>query len=110
MPLVECRECGHQVSSEAVACPHCGCPRPAWTVADSTTTPPTSAGNQDRQQEAAIRCTSQVLPAPNKGKRELSSGALAAAVAMVPIAPVGALVLVPIIGLVWGRDYLRWRA
>jgi hypothetical protein len=29
-----CRECGHQVSEQAFACPHCGSPypaRPAWT-------------------------------------------------------------------------------
>ena len=28
MPLIECRECGRQVSTEATACPHCGCQRP----------------------------------------------------------------------------------
>jgi membrane protein YdbS with pleckstrin-like domain len=29
MPLIECRECGRRVSTEASACPHCGVPRPA---------------------------------------------------------------------------------
>ena len=29
MPLIDCRECGRQVSTEATACPHCGVPRPA---------------------------------------------------------------------------------
>ena len=33
MPLAACRECGGQVSLQAVACPHCGAPypsRPDW--------------------------------------------------------------------------------
>ncbi len=29
MPLVSCRECHNQVSTEAVACPRCGAPRPS---------------------------------------------------------------------------------
>lgn len=28
MPLAQCRECGKEVSTEAVLCPHCGVPRP----------------------------------------------------------------------------------
>lgn len=28
MALVNCRECGHEVSTSALACPHCGAPRP----------------------------------------------------------------------------------
>ena len=28
MAFVACRECGAQISSEAVACPRCGCPSP----------------------------------------------------------------------------------
>lgn len=29
MPLTSCRECGHQVSTEAPTCPSCGVPEPA---------------------------------------------------------------------------------
>lgn len=29
MALVECRECGKEVSTEAKTCPHCGTPKPA---------------------------------------------------------------------------------
>lgn len=29
MTLVKCRECGNQISDEAVSCPHCGVPNPA---------------------------------------------------------------------------------
>jgi uncharacterized membrane protein YdbT with pleckstrin-like domain len=29
MALAACRECGKQVSTEALSCPHCGVPRPA---------------------------------------------------------------------------------
>jgi hypothetical protein len=34
MALQPCRECGRDVSTEAISCPHCGAPRPAeaeWT-------------------------------------------------------------------------------
>lgn len=31
MALVECRECGREVSTEATACPHCGVPSPGVT-------------------------------------------------------------------------------
>ena len=39
MPLVACRECGQQVSTEATACPHCGCPRPAEFTSTLDTLP-----------------------------------------------------------------------
>lgn len=26
MPIIECRDCGHQISDAAAACVHCGCP------------------------------------------------------------------------------------
>ncbi len=29
MALAKCRECGNRVSTEAAACPRCGCPRPS---------------------------------------------------------------------------------
>ncbi|MBI3420008.1 MAG: hypothetical protein HY053_07755 [Proteobacteria bacterium] len=29
MSLHPCRECGHEVSDDALACPHCGCAHPA---------------------------------------------------------------------------------
>lgn len=29
MSLVSCRECEHEISTEALSCPHCGAPRPA---------------------------------------------------------------------------------
>src|SRR5437016_4720018 len=29
MPLAACRECGHDVSTEATSCPHCGVPSPS---------------------------------------------------------------------------------
>lgn len=29
MPLTQCRECNHEISSEAKVCPHCGCPTQA---------------------------------------------------------------------------------
>lgn len=32
MSLTTCRECGREVSTEAVACPHCGAPGPAGPV------------------------------------------------------------------------------
>jgi len=32
MSLYECRECGGQVSDQAVSCPHCGAPYPARLV------------------------------------------------------------------------------
>src|SRR5688572_28978052 len=33
MPLTQCRECNHQISSEAEMCPQCGCPiQPRKTV------------------------------------------------------------------------------
>ena len=28
MALTKCRECGQEISSEAVSCPHCGAPKP----------------------------------------------------------------------------------
>jgi hypothetical protein len=32
MALIDCAECGKRVSDKAVACPHCGNPKPAaWT-------------------------------------------------------------------------------
>ena len=34
MALGNCRECGNQVSSEAVSCPHCGLPKPVAVAAD----------------------------------------------------------------------------
>jgi hypothetical protein len=32
MALINCRECGREVSDQAPACPHCGCPigGPVW--------------------------------------------------------------------------------
>jgi hypothetical protein len=33
MSLVPCRECGKEVSAEAVTCPHCGISRPGQTPA-----------------------------------------------------------------------------
>ena len=35
MSLAQCRECGKEISTEAVSCPHCGAPRPT-----SATAPP----------------------------------------------------------------------
>ena len=32
MALTSCKECGKQISTDARACPHCGCPRPGITV------------------------------------------------------------------------------
>jgi hypothetical protein len=48
MALTRCRKCGKQVSAEATACPHCGCPQPAdspsqlgtRSAADSASRPP----------------------------------------------------------------------
>jgi hypothetical protein len=34
MALGKCRECGNQVSSEAVNCPHCGVPKPVTVQSD----------------------------------------------------------------------------
>ena len=28
MALMKCRECGHEISSEAASCPRCGAPKP----------------------------------------------------------------------------------
>lgn len=36
MALLNCEECGHEVSSRAAACPHCGCPVPS-NAAESAT-------------------------------------------------------------------------
>jgi hypothetical protein len=33
MSLVKCRQCGKRVSTEAAACPHCGCPEPGQSRA-----------------------------------------------------------------------------
>jgi TM2 domain-containing membrane protein YozV len=46
MPLSPCRECGHQVSSEATACPSCGVPNP------STEPPPLNARHWEPQPPA----------------------------------------------------------
>jgi hypothetical protein len=35
MALMPCRECGKQVSTEAVTCPNCGVPNPTGTIAGS---------------------------------------------------------------------------
>lgn len=35
MPLIECPDCGHEVSDRAPACPKCGCPIAA-TVTEQT--------------------------------------------------------------------------
>jgi hypothetical protein len=36
MALIPCRECGKDISTEAAACPHCGAPSPAPSVAPPT--------------------------------------------------------------------------
>lgn len=40
MALVPCRECGKQISSEAVACPQCGCPAAASPTPQAPPTQP----------------------------------------------------------------------
>ncbi len=45
MALTACRECGREVSTEAVNCPHCGAPRPA---AASAAVPSAAAPSADR--------------------------------------------------------------
>jgi hypothetical protein len=47
MAMLPCRECGRDVSSEAVSCPHCGVPsptRPTPTVVRPAGIPPTRQG------------------------------------------------------------------
>jgi hypothetical protein len=39
MSLVPCRECGHQVSNQAVACPECGCPRLVGNLCSACSSP-----------------------------------------------------------------------
>ena len=42
MALAQCRECGKEVSTEAVSCPHCGVPRPTSASAPPS---PVSTGS-----------------------------------------------------------------
>lgn len=34
MALINCPECGREISDKAVACPHCGCPSSEWNTED----------------------------------------------------------------------------
>ena len=43
MALVQCRECGKEVSTEAASCPHCGVPRPTAPGTASPFSRPPSA-------------------------------------------------------------------
>jgi uncharacterized membrane protein YdbT with pleckstrin-like domain len=48
MALAACRECGKQVSTEALSCPHCGVPRPAARTASAGESPRGYAGTTER--------------------------------------------------------------
>lgn len=44
--IVKCKECGHDVSTEAAACPSCGCPQQAITAVAESSTSTTTKGRK----------------------------------------------------------------
>lgn len=46
MALVKCRECGHQVSTEAPTCPQCGTPNPSGAAQDPPSAKATPTGSR----------------------------------------------------------------
>lgn len=82
MALLKCEDCGHDVSSRAEACPHCGCPVPkdespptpppvpplsqslpaAWTEREaSPVTPPASPSIQPKSTSTAFKVSALLL-------------------------------------------------
>ncbi len=126
MALVKCRECGKRISTEASTCPRCGCPDPGAAPPSPEVTAPVHASASLRQQapsavpansasptqaQATSEADGELPPSqapfiPDTWK-EAPSGVLAAVLAMLLLAPP---TLVPIVGLLWGGDYPRWRA
>ena len=52
MALIQCRECGKQISTEAAACPQCGAPqRKTPPQIPAATAPPPIPGNRGSQEE-----------------------------------------------------------
>ena len=37
MALINCRECGREISDEALMCPHCGCPKEGYRIVNEDT-------------------------------------------------------------------------
>lgn len=82
MALLKCEDCGHDVSSRAEACPHCGCPVPkdepiptpppvpplaqslpaAWTEREAApATPPASPSIQPKSTSTAFKVSALLL-------------------------------------------------
>lgn len=58
MALIKCTECGKEVSTQATACPHCGCP----TTANSPSSLTAPSSPTEGQQPPAIPNTTQRKP------------------------------------------------
>lgn len=114
MALTQCRECGRTVSTDAPACPHCGCSSPAAT--------PDATGSQPRESETAeeMAATAETPPedeetieAPRLARS--IPGSVEAAVLLIGAAllllAVGARSQLPLVlcagGLVCGKPWWR---
>ncbi len=109
MALAKCRECGARVSTEATICPHCGCPAPVAAAASERSSPTPLPAPESQAGAAPPLPAAEQLTVHTRVRAVDYPGILAAVVAMLLFAPLAGLVLVPVIGLVWGRDYSRWR-
>ncbi len=72
MALTRCRECGERVSTEAVACPHCGCPHPAngTPVPAGPFVESTQSAAVPQSQPEVMQPVAQHVPLPG-GRRRL---------------------------------------
>ena len=67
MVIGSCRECGHQVSSEAENCPSCGCPRPY--PKDLPEVPVALVADEHQDANSSPPSPHQVTKAPNTAER-----------------------------------------
>jgi|GEM_PF-446527 len=63
MPLVSCEDCGHSVSTRAVACPRCGCPGAGAPVALAPFAAPLPPAGQETVEALPAAYASPPLPA-----------------------------------------------
>jgi len=103
MALVNCPDCNHDVSTKALSCPYCGCPRPpeGWTAGQTTRAPlrPSLTDKmleavkmiEDSVEDGFSRTTRSVLSAARTGKRSV--------VGWIVIGIIAAVVLIVIVRL-----------
>ncbi len=49
MAIVNCYECGNNVSTKASVCPHCGCPRPSGNPDDDIKSVPSETDEENKR-------------------------------------------------------------